>query len=148
MNEFDKYPEVVTQVQDIVKDGGLNVLFNSAGISPRSSFLGLKALKAKELMDVFAVNCVAPLMLTKAFVPLLKKASDANKTAAIGSQRALVVNMSKLIKDLISVWYSCHTKISIFRLNSRLDRIQQRRFSLSLSCNEIGLKRCNKIFEY
>lgn len=103
MNEFDKYPEVVSQVQGVVKEGGLNVLFNSAGISPRSSFLGLKALKAKELMDVFAVNCVAPLMLTKAFVPLLKKASDANKAAALGSQRALVVNMSKLISYLVSV---------------------------------------------
>lgn len=97
MKEFDKYPELVTQVENVVKEQGLNVLFNSAGISPRSSFLGLKALKPNELMDVYAVNCVAPLMMTKAFVPLLKKASDANKSAPLGVQRAAIVNMSKII---------------------------------------------------
>jgi NAD(P)-dependent dehydrogenase (short-subunit alcohol dehydrogenase family) len=94
LKDYDKYPELVAQVQDVVKDEGLNVLFNSAGISPRSSFLGIKALKPNELMDVFAVNCVAPLMLSKAFVPLLKKASAVNKEAPLGVQRAVIVNMS------------------------------------------------------
>lgn len=102
LKEFEKYAEIVTQVQDVVKDEGLNVLFNSAGISPKSSFLGLKALKPNELMDVFAVNCVAPLMLTKAFVPLLKKASDANKAAPLGVQRAVIVNMSKIMSTFKS----------------------------------------------
>lgn len=94
LKDFDKYPAIVSQVKDVVGDGGLNVLFNSAGVSPRSSFLGLKALKANELMDVYAVNCVAPLMLTKAFIPLLQKASDINKSSPLGVQRACVINMS------------------------------------------------------
>lgn len=95
LKDYDKYPEIVAQVQETVKDEGLNVLFNSAGISPRSSFLGIKALKPNELMDVYAVNCVAPLMLSKAFVPSLKKASDAKKDAPLGVQRAVIVNMSE-----------------------------------------------------
>jgi NAD(P)-dependent dehydrogenase (short-subunit alcohol dehydrogenase family) len=95
LKDYDKYSEIVSQVKDVVKDEGLNVLFNSAGISPRSSFLGLKALKPNELMDVFAVNCIAPLMLSKAFVPLLKKASETKKDAPLGVQRAVIVNMSK-----------------------------------------------------
>lgn len=102
LKEFDKYPEIVAQVGDVVKNEGLNVLFNSAGISPRSSFLGLKALKPNELMDVYAVNVVAPLMMTKAFVPLLKKASDANKSAPLGVQRAAIVNMSSILGSIQS----------------------------------------------
>lgn len=100
MKEFDKYADVVSQVQQVVQGDGLNVLFNSAGVSPRSSFLGIKALKPNELMDVFAVNCVAPLMLSKAFVPLLKKASAANKEAPLGVQRAAIVNMSSILGSI------------------------------------------------
>lgn len=32
LKDFDKYPEVVGQVESVVKEDGLNVLFNSAGI--------------------------------------------------------------------------------------------------------------------
>lgn len=94
LKDFDKYPEIVSQVEGLVKDSGLNVLFNSAGVSPKSSFLGLKALKPNELMEVYAVNCVAPLMMTKAFLPLLQKASELNKSSPLGIQRACVINMS------------------------------------------------------
>jgi len=102
LKNFEKYPEIVAQVDDVVKGEGLNVLFNNAGVSPRSSFLGLKALKPNELMDVFAVNCVAPLMMTKAFVPLLQRASDANKSSPIGIHRACVVNMSSILGSIAS----------------------------------------------
>lgn len=70
--------------------------------SPRSSFLGLKALKPNELMDAYAVNVVAPLMLTKAFIPLLKKTSSANKDAPLGVQRAVIVNMSSILGSIAS----------------------------------------------
>lgn len=53
-------------------------------------------------MDAYAVNVVAPLMLSKAFIPLLKKASDANKAAPIGVQRAVIVNMSSILGSVAS----------------------------------------------
>lgn len=124
LKDYDKYPEIVAQVQDVVKDEGLNVLFNSAGISPRSSFLGLKALKASELMDVYAVNVVAPLMLSRAFVPLLKKASDTKKDAPLGVQRAVIVNMSKFSISLSSLCASFHNP---FQVQSLAQSLQTRR---------------------
>lgn len=51
-------------------------------------------------MDTFAVNTVAPLMLSKAFVPLLKQASNVNKTAPLGVQRAVIVNMSSVLGSI------------------------------------------------
>lgn len=97
LKDYDKYPEIVKQVENVVKDEGLNVLFNSAGISPRSSFMGIRGLKASELMDTYAVNCVAPLMLSKAFIPLLKMASEKNKSMPLGVSRAVIMNMSSIL---------------------------------------------------
>jgi NAD(P)-dependent dehydrogenase (short-subunit alcohol dehydrogenase family) len=102
LKNFDKYGDLAKDVEDVVKAEGLNVLFNSAGISPRSSFLGLRALKANELMDAYAVNCVAPLMLSKAFHPLLKRASKANATDPLGVSRAVIVNMSSILGSIAS----------------------------------------------
>lgn len=53
-------------------------------------------------MDVYSVNVVAPLMLSKAFWPLLKTASEANKSAPIGPSRALIVNMSSILGSIES----------------------------------------------
>ncbi|KAL7026961.1 hypothetical protein ACKWTF_005249 [Chironomus riparius] len=100
LKDYDKYPELVKQVQEVVKDEGLNVLFNSAGISPRSSFMGIRGLKASELMDTYAVNCVAPLMLSKAFIPLLKMASENNQSLPLGASRALIMNMSSILGSI------------------------------------------------
>lgn len=100
VRDFENYPQVVTQVEEIVGSQGLNVLFNSAGISPRSSFLGMRALKASELMDAYAVNCVAPLMLSKAFIPLLKKAAKTNSKDQLGVSRAVIVNMSSILGSI------------------------------------------------
>jgi NAD(P)-dependent dehydrogenase (short-subunit alcohol dehydrogenase family) len=54
----------------------------------------LKALKANELMEAYSVNVVAPLMLSKAFWPLLKKASTANKSPS------WIINMSSVLGSI------------------------------------------------
>lgn len=97
LKKYDQYPEIIKQVEEVVQGEGLNVLFNNAGISPRSSFHGIPKLKVSELMDTFEVNCVAPLMLTKAFLPLLKKAANHNKSLPVSPQRAAVINMSSIL---------------------------------------------------
>lgn len=51
------------QIDEIVKDNGLNVLLNNAGISTKSTRLSFT--KQTDLMKTFETNSVAPVMLTK-----------------------------------------------------------------------------------
>lgn len=63
VTNFDSYKAVVQRVEEVVKDAGLNVLFNNAGISPKSTRLTF--VKANDLIDSLVTNTVAPVMLTK-----------------------------------------------------------------------------------
>jgi len=106
--------------------------------NPRSSFLGLKALKASELMDVFAVNCVAPLMLSKAFIPLLKKASTANKSAPLGANRGLIVNMSSILGSIAS-----NTDGSLYHYRVTKSGLNAATKSLSIDLRNDGIMTVN-----
>ncbi|XP_055551744.1 C-factor isoform X1 [Wyeomyia smithii] len=95
LKDIEKYDQFVAQVESIVQDNGLNVLLNNAGISPKSTRLGF--VKSDDLVDTFVTNTVAPIMLTKALVPLLKKAAEVNPAVPIGPQKACIVNMSSIL---------------------------------------------------
>ncbi|XP_058443772.1 C-signal [Malaya genurostris] len=98
LKDIDKYEDFARQVESIVQDNGLNVLFNNAGISPKSTRLGF--VKSDDLVETFVTNTVAPIMLTKALVPQLKKAAEFNASAPIGPQRACIINMSSILGSI------------------------------------------------
>ncbi|KAF2904335.1 hypothetical protein ILUMI_01832 [Ignelater luminosus] len=95
VRHFDRYKEFSQKVSDIVKDDGLNVLFNNAGISPK--FTRLNLVKLEQMMDTLTANTVAPIMLTKSLLPLLKKASLKNSDQPMGIRRAAIINMSSML---------------------------------------------------
>lgn len=63
VKDFASYDNFAKQVQAIVKDDGVNVLFNSAGVSTK--FTRVNLVKLEQMTDNFLINTVAPLMLTK-----------------------------------------------------------------------------------
>ena len=66
---YGQFEEFVSQVGQIVGEDGVDTLINNAGVAIRNN---LEDVTAKDMIENFEVNSVAPLMLTKALLPLLK----------------------------------------------------------------------------
>jgi len=98
LKDFNSHDRIAKEVSSIVGDAGLNVLINNAGISTK--FTRVNLVKADQMIENLTVNTVAPLMLTKALIPLLKQASAANAAAPLGSARAAVVNISSILGSI------------------------------------------------
>lgn len=63
VTDFSSYDRVIKDVENVVQDEGLNVLFNSAGIASKSTRLSF--VKAEDFARSFLANTTAPIMLTK-----------------------------------------------------------------------------------
>ncbi|POI36099.1 hypothetical protein CIB84_000145 [Bambusicola thoracicus] len=87
--------KVVKEVEEIVGDKGLNCLINNAGINVLAS---LEDVTAETMLTIYETNTVAQLMVTKAFLPLLRKA--AQLSTGMGCHRAAIINMSSLAASM------------------------------------------------
>ncbi|XP_054856421.1 C-factor-like [Eublepharis macularius] len=76
---------------------GLNLLINNAGIMPACS---LESATAEDMLDVYNTNLVGPMLITKAFLPLLKKAARASQQKGMSCGKAAVVNMSTVLGSI------------------------------------------------
>ncbi|XP_043498286.1 C-factor isoform X1 [Polistes fuscatus] len=93
------YKMIVNTVREKVGSGGLNVLFNNAGISQKFSRIGM--VKEENLINNFFINTVAPIMLAKALLPLLKIASKNNETENnMSINRAAIINMTSILGSI------------------------------------------------
>jgi len=90
----EKYTEVVDKIDEMTEGNGLNVLINNSGIFGDKGASSIFNLNKKELQEHFDVNTFAPIFLTKAFVPLLEKASSKSDSAKDGIGKAVVMNIS------------------------------------------------------
>ncbi|XP_061386563.1 C-signal [Musca vetustissima] len=98
LRNFNLYDKFVQQIDEITSAKGLNVLFNNAGISPKSTRINMT--NADDIINTLHTNTVVPIMLAKACLPLLKKASKANESLDLGVQRAAIINMSSMLGSM------------------------------------------------
>ncbi|XP_045475046.1 C-factor isoform X1 [Harmonia axyridis] len=84
------------EVENIVKDDGLNLLINNAGYSPKST--RILFLKTEQLTETFQTNVIGPIMLTKALLPLLKKGAE-NSQKKFSAESA-VINMTSILGSI------------------------------------------------
>lgn len=78
VKDYNKYEKVVEEVTKTLGGEGLNLLINNAGIHIKADF---HDAKRDDMLEVYEVNVVAPLMLTRALTPLLQTSAQAgNKT--------------------------------------------------------------------
>ncbi|XP_047453226.1 C-factor [Mugil cephalus] len=92
------------EVSQLVQEEGLNCLINNAGINVKADF---NSVTAEMMIENFHTNAVAPLMITKAFLPLLKRAASrkgAGNSSSMGIQRAAVINVTSLLGSVELNW--------------------------------------------
>ncbi|XP_018863531.1 C-factor-like [Parus major] len=80
-----------------LKDQGLNLLINNAGISSHTT---LHSLDSQEMLDVFATNVVGPLQVVKEFLPLLEQAAKGAGKEGLSCSRAAVINISSKLGSI------------------------------------------------
>ncbi|XP_003229926.1 C-signal [Anolis carolinensis] len=78
-------------------DQGLNLLINNAGVMPACT---LESATAKDMLDVYNINLVGPMLVTKAFLPLLKRAAQASPHKALSCGKAAIINMSTILSSI------------------------------------------------
>lgn len=95
------FGDVAEEVSSIVGDMGLNLLINNAGVSPRSTRINF--VSSEQMAETFAVNTISPLMLTKAFLPLLKSAASLQtEDEEFCIKNSAVVNVSSVLGSIAS----------------------------------------------
>ncbi|XP_053175300.1 C-factor [Scomber japonicus] len=89
----------LTEVQSIVGSKGLNCLINNAAINISTD---IDTVTPEAMMKTFQTNSVAPLFVTKAFLPLLQTA--AGQSTGMGMHRAAVINISSILGSITYTW--------------------------------------------
>jgi len=98
VTKMESYPAFVKRVGEVVGDAGLNLLINNAGYLPRNILLD--QVTPDDMRQAFEVNCVAPLFLARALLPLIQRAADAGKEKPIGVSRAGIVHISTSVASI------------------------------------------------
>ncbi|KAL4228020.1 hypothetical protein ACF0H5_013458 [Mactra antiquata] len=75
-------------VESIVKDEGLTLLVNNAGINRRCGF---QDVTREDMRSHFEVNAMGPLFVTQTFYPLLKQSSSLQPDLPMSCNKAAVV---------------------------------------------------------
>lgn len=97
MTDYKGFAAVAKEVEKVVGGKGLNLLINNAGMIPPNS-RELDALTPEAMVEGFQVNCLGPLFLTKALLPLLKTAATGGSSLSV--RRAAAVQMSTSIASI------------------------------------------------
>ncbi|XP_078525615.1 C-signal-like [Lissotriton helveticus] len=119
------------EVEAHLKGVGLNVLINNAGIMPLST---LETVDGEDLLHVYMTNVVGPLLITKAFLHLLKKAAKDNPQAGMSCSKAALINMSTIGSSIAL----CHEYYGVLPVVSY--RCSKAALNMLTKCQSLGYK--------
>jgi len=91
VTEPAQYDKAVEAVKKIVGGAGLNILVHNAGIMDKS-INTLEQQTKENLMQHLDINTVTPVLLTKAFLPLLKVAAGQSKPGDFTSSSVIMIS--------------------------------------------------------
>lgn len=97
VDDLNSIQETAEQIQEVLKDNGLNLLINNAGIN----FGGdLNGITPEIMMKTYTTNVIAPVMVTKALLPSLMQAAQLSGERGFSSEKAAVINMSSIMASM------------------------------------------------
>ncbi|XP_032898913.1 C-factor-like [Amblyraja radiata] len=97
VDDLNSIQETAEQIQKVLKDNGLNLLINNAGIN----FGGdLNGITPEIMMKTYTTNVIAPVMVTKALLPSLMQAAQLSGEHGFSSEKAAVINMSSIMASM------------------------------------------------
>ncbi|XP_074839241.1 C-signal-like [Carettochelys insculpta] len=79
------------RVETHLKGSGLNLLINNAGMVKLST---LESETPEDMAQVYATNVTGPLLVSQAFLPLLKQAAQGSPQPGLSCSKAAIVNIS------------------------------------------------------
>lgn len=92
VTDFDALPSLSKAVDKVIGDNGLDILINSAGVLLNVSLL---EGSPQDMIENYKINAVGPFIITRYFVPLLRKATTRNTAS-----RPIVVNITSKMGSL------------------------------------------------
>ncbi|XP_015266927.1 PREDICTED: C-factor-like [Gekko japonicus] len=107
VNDPSSILAAAAKVTEHLQGAGLNLLINNAGILRPST---LESETPEVMTEVYKNNVIGPMMVTQAFLPLLRKASQESPQKGMSCSKAAIVNMSSeggSIANLL-IWHVGH----------------------------------------
>lgn len=118
VKDYNRFSSLVDEVSKAVGSDGLNLLVNNAGIHIKAD---LDDARRDDMLEVYEVNVVAPLLLTRAFLPLLRSSAKAG-------HKTFVANISSKVGSIADntsgQMYAYRTSKSAFNQVSKSLSIQ------------------------
>ncbi|XP_075365857.1 C-signal-like [Mycteria americana] len=99
-------------VQEQLGDLGLNILINNAGIAKPNS---LDNETLENMTQIYTTNTIGPLLLSQAFLPLLKKAAQGSPGSALSCSKAAIINMSSSAGSVEEVYLWDYGQVVSYR---------------------------------
>ncbi|KAL8194855.1 UNVERIFIED_CONTAM: hypothetical protein K2H54_037214 [Gekko kuhli] len=95
------------RVKEHLQGAGLNLLINNAAIIKLST---LESETAEDMSEVYKTNVIGPMLVTQAFLPLLRKASQESPQKGMSCSKAAIINVSSVLGCInqLRVWDHGH----------------------------------------
>ncbi|XP_066493790.1 uncharacterized protein [Tiliqua scincoides] len=88
------------RVTEQLKGAGLNLLINNAGIAKSST---VETETPENMSEVYKINAIGPMMVSQAFLPLLRKAAQESPQKEMSCSKAAIVNISSICGSISSI---------------------------------------------
>ncbi|XP_032086416.1 C-factor-like [Thamnophis elegans] len=125
----------VKMVTERLNGTGLNLLINNAAIACLDS--KLETQKPEDMAEVYQTNVIGPMMMSQAFLPLLRKASQDSPKKGMSCSKASIVNMSSYAGSITDVYLWKYGEVIPYRCSKAALNMLTRCQSFAFSADEI-----------